>query len=209
MHTLILLAPAVIATALAQNNTNACPHSGFEVQVHLGLPSPLVTYLDNDQHYVYSRQNCSNTFQKIISPSWMQSCTRAITAICSLASSETTAAVGVWDWAWNSQSGPTCQVGLFQSATTLKLGGPLSEACCTRNFNAMLQAIPLSQPKTPNRVSVNVAKNGFPGGFFTGTTVDHGLTGSFYGQSVNGGLPSYILQGYIARKDRIGSLSLK
>ena len=198
MRTSIFLAPAIITSALAQNNVSACNNNKFEIQIHRGLPSALVTYLDNDQHFVYSRQNCSNTFQKIISPSWMQSCGRAIAAVCNHASSNKTAAMGVWDWSWYSQNGPTCQVGLFQTRDALERGGLLSEECCTGNFNAMLQAIPLSQPKIPNRISVNVAKNGFPGGFFTGTTVDHGLTGSFYGQSVNNAFPSYVLQGYDA-----------
>lgn len=185
----------------------AQPNCGrFQVKENPGSApqsrGPFSAVADNDNTFVYSRSQCRHYAQQIISAEWISACSRAIFSLCSLLRSNETTDYNAWSWSWSSSNGSTCQAGLFQPYHPVNspLRPPLSEECCTSNFQAMMSARNVTARS--NRISVNVAENGFPGGFFIEPTTSS-LKGSLNGKQVNTGLPSYILQGYVALRDNV------
>lgn len=181
-----------ISICLAQS-TSSCPTIG-NADV---TPGALTAFPDQDPHFVYSRDNCTSTSQKTISKSWTRSCSTAIDSLCGN-TNPNSAPVGHWTWAWFSDAGSACQVGLWQpepSQPSSPVG--ISEDCCRKSFSALVMRVDgLLQAggnveDAPNRGSANIAKGGYP---FAKATYDSGqaLTD---GVQVAQGYPSFILQG--------------
>lgn len=183
-----------IGHAFAQS-TPTCP------AISIGAArGAFAAFPDRDPNFLYSRDNCSSTSQKIISDYWTSSCQIAIQNVCS-STSPNSANVGSWNWAWSNDRGQTCQVSIWQpeapqSTSSVKSPVGITTDCCVSTFQALVNttASQISDnggALPPNRGSINIAQEGYP---FALATVD-GTQTLTDGVQVTQGYPSFVIQG--------------
>ncbi|KAI4096204.1 MAG: hypothetical protein L6R37_006983 [Teloschistes peruensis] len=209
----LLLAIALLTQTHAQEQ--ACTNTHFAVQTskpNNNTRDALSTFIDNDRSFVYSPNSCTSTDQRIIPIDWILACQPSIQAVCDqIPGPPNTTAIPTtndhWLWSWFSDSGNVCQAGIYRPSSLSPTNTTLSVQCCWSNFQAMSDAVAsavLEPPLRaggpeidlrPNRVSVNIAAEGYPG--TTGADNDSGgtLQVEFMGEAVEAGGVSYILQG--------------
>ncbi|KAL9581059.1 MAG: hypothetical protein Q9212_004131 [Teloschistes hypoglaucus] len=215
-HLSILVVVALLTQTHAQEQ--ACTNTLLAVQTskpNNNTRGALSTFTDNDRSFVYAPNSCTSTAQRIIPIDWILACQPSIEAVCDQVPGPTNATAlpttnNKWLWSWFSEAGNVCQAGIYRPSdndTTPSENNTLSAPCCRSNFQAMVDAVTsavLTPPLgggaaelelRPNRVSVNIAAEGYPG--TKGADDDSGgtLQVEFTGEAVEARGPSYILQG--------------
>ncbi|KAI4196251.1 MAG: hypothetical protein LQ350_006666 [Teloschistes chrysophthalmus] len=220
-HLSILFAVALLLTQ-THAQEQACTNTHLAVQTAKSnniTRGALSTFTDNDRSFAYSPNSCTSTDQRIIPIDWTLACQPSIEAVCDQIPSPTNAATtpstyNKWLWSWFSDGGGNvCQAGIYRPSSPSPSPPPdnndnntLSAQCCRSNFLNMLNAVTSAVLTTPlggggeeldlrpNRVSVNIAAEGYPE--TRGSDSDGGtLQVEFTGEAVDAGEPSYILQG--------------